>query len=373
MQTDHAFPQDAGGRFAEGKVKRIQRKPSNAAAQNGQPKAAVIIHVPVINSQPVNPTPAKPASKPAPVLAPTQPVQLEKQLNDSPEKKLWKYFVRLRDTLTFVRPTHRQYGELMQAYNKTKNELFLRYESDVNRIVRSYVYKKMPHYSLVEADDLRQSAMMAMWRALDQYDPTVGTTFMEFFNAKNHSRLRGAIIDALRSLQEFPRDIALLRREMKPKFQQLRTELRRSVTPEEFCDRYGWEYAKKFRDNLLWCGVFNQPQKVSLSSGNGELECEEIQPLTNHQARQDYAVRRGERADFEQYILSLLEDRNVNYVMWAYFFQHETIEQITKELRSAGVKCSPSWVNNKREEGLAIIRSKVDRDTMRFLAERERK
>jgi DNA-directed RNA polymerase specialized sigma subunit len=227
----------------------------------------------------------------------------------------------------------------------------------------------MPESSLVDYNDLLQHVQLEMWKYLEKYDPSRGTTFMQFFGARVNGRLNGAIIDALRELQDCTRLIAQWRRVMAPMFATLRNELGRQPTLEEFCDKFGWHHEPILRNRAFWAGTFNQRQV------GGSVEQQEegdLDALQNFQSR-DGAVSSDQQRmvskDNMRFIRSHLKDPDMDYIVWAYYEQHETNEQILRDFRCQGRKCSLSWVVSKHNRAKEIIKEKVGRAALKMMVE----
>lgn len=293
------------------------------------------------------------------------------------EQPLWIFFDKIREI-------HRAYPEneaTAKLYHEIKKELFDRYLQDTLKQVSSYVSRKMPKFSLICEEDLQEAVEVRLWRYLDKFDPHFGTiTFMQYFNAKGKnnpkSGLRGAIYDSLRKLQEFSRPIAQQRRELKPMFLELEQKLGHKPTLEEFLDEYGWETVvtfgkekRKLRDiisnPLFSAGVFNQRQAIS--SLNEGLDDREIESLINYKARPAKNIHRMQSAENKAYILSLLEDEDMQFIVDCYIWQGDTSEKIRYYLNSFGQKCSLSWVATKYKQAKLILEQKLSRERLQAM------
>jgi DNA-directed RNA polymerase specialized sigma subunit len=290
------------------------------------------------------------------------------------EKPLWVFFAKIRQI-------HRTYPENIQVadlHKAIKEELFFRYLPDTLKVARNYFTWKMPKSSVVHQEDLEEAVEAAMWSYLDQFDPHYGTiTFMQYFNAKGKSRLLGSITDRLRTLMGFPRDIAKYRRELKPLFRELAFKLNRKPTPEQFLDEYGWEtrtnddkysYREVITDRLFYSGVFNQRQAIS--SLNEVTDNDEMQSLANIEARPPSVDTSLNRHDTMRFVLSHIEDKDIQYIIWEYYYNNETDKRICRSLMNWGKKCSLSWVVSKHKEGLRILGERLGRKGLELLARR---
>lgn len=331
--------------------------------------------------EPISPVPVTETSQPQP--QPEKPAQPENPTQSDwkslPIRSVWQYFAKVKQLLTL----HPDGENVKRRYKEVKDYLFNYYRKDVERVVNGYCRRKMPHYSLADSTDLMQAALIKHYRLIDEYDLSVGTEYMQFTNAKNASAIRGAVIDYLRSLQEYPRDIAIERREVKPMMEALQNKLRRKPSREEFCDEYGWNnvcektgrtWGTIIFDHLFWSGVYNQRPNLRYSDNEGEIDHDssfgEWQALSGKEESRDQKMQ---SVDSETIILSAITDEDIKYVIWAYYFMRDTTERISQTLKRSGRKtCSLSWVAGKREQGEAILRQKFGLEGMKHLAELSR-
>lgn len=294
------------------------------------------------------------------------------------EKPLWMYFAKLRQ----IHHTYPDNEQVNAVYLAVRKELYDRYLPDVLKVTRSYFTRRMPKFSLLNQEDLEQVAQIEMLKYLDKFDPEYGTiTFMQFLNAKGKSRLNGSIKDCLRSLQDFSRLIAKLRRELKPLFIKLTQKIGHKPTSEEFLDEYGWDTSIKVEKNkwmtyreilshpLFYSGVFNQRQHASIDSeGFNEENLESLANIEAPIPRRDNQVNRYDSMNF---ILSHIEDEDIRYIIWEYYYNDETDKRIFRSLSAFGKKCSPSWITNKRKAGEKIIEQRLGRKGLEILANRD--
>lgn len=216
-------------------------------------------------------------------------------------------------------------------------ELFTVYLPEVKRIARNYKEYSMPEYSIVDQDDLLQAASFGAYESICRYK-LCKVPFLGFA----YRRIHGSMIDCLRQMQDFPRIVASQRRDFKEKFRTLSFKMGRNPTPEEFTDHYGEQYRDIFHDNLIWSGVFNNSIKES-NEYDEEGSC--INPETSD--------GKGilESYDARSSILACIEDEDIRYVMWAYYWHGMLNRQIANIIGR-----SISSVADMRRQGVHILR-----------------
>lgn len=143
---------------------------------------------------------------------------------------------------------------------KSKMRLMLseRYVPDTKRVAEKYYRFKVPDHSLLEQEDVVAAAIIGMLQYIDKYDPAVGCTFMQFANAKGKSRIQGSITDHLRILMDCTRTASFRRRIIAPMVNDLRHELGRDPSTDDFVDRYGETWREWIEDFLFGKKVYNQ-------------------------------------------------------------------------------------------------------------------
>lgn len=285
---------------------------------------------------------------------------------EKPAPAMWVYFARLKE-LKKQRPND---AAILKRWKEVRDFIFSLHWDDAERIANTYLSKNMPRYSLLESDDLKQGAAKGLLGCIDTYDINVGTDFMQYANAKK-SRLRGAVIDSLRELQNCTRLIAKQRRELRPLFAKLTQKLRRPPSIEDFLEHYGkvsedgkLNYKEILTDPLYWSGVFNQSRKGLFSSTEGGDASEEF--ATDTEDTRPVGACGMERGDFFKRVLSVVKDPKANFAIWAYHLAGMTNDQISQHL-----SCSPSVAAAKHKEGLKIIEANFTVEEFKAMMEIE--
>ena len=127
-------------------------------------------------------------------------------------------------------------------------ELWRRYKKDADQSARERLvvaYSPMVKFvagrlgaglpSHVEDSDLISYGLMGLIGAIERFEPERGIKFETFAM----TRIRGSIIDELRSLDWVPRSVRSRAREIEVAQQKLENELQRAPTEEELADKLG--------------------------------------------------------------------------------------------------------------------------------------
>lgn len=238
--------------------------------------------------------------------------------------------------------------------NRIRDLLIERYSRDAFRVADSYYKRKIPEYTLADAWDLRMAAVHGVIQCIDQYSLSVGCkTFMHFANAKRGSRVRGAIYDCLRKLQDYPRSVAKRRRDIGPMMLSLMHKIGREPNTDDFCSEYGEEWRAIVEDPLFGSRVYNQ-MRCSTDGDTGLDHMSNVQDsIENHEDEWS----NEDAAKFRSRIMSLLPDPQQAFVIHAYFWLGWNIEHIAEH---AMMQCSTSQASKVRSDALFRIKAFAD-------------
>lgn len=193
-------------------------------------------------------------------------------------------------------------------------------------LVRSIVGKlTVPDHPLASREDLENVGLMGLLQALDSYDPDRGTPFVSFA----YGRIRGALVDYLRSIDALPRE----RRRQLAEAQQAVDTLRQAMGDEpddtDVADFLGISLS-------AYHGILTDAQRrfaLSLhdtSSGDGEQPVLELIPNDNA----DDVEERVEKDSMNAHIAALvreLPEREQN-ILALYYFEDLTLREIASLL-----------------------------------------
>lgn len=207
----------------------------------------------------------------------------------------------------------------------------------VSQLVAGVASRIPPH---VCRDDLVSAAMLALGQAARSYDPSTGVPFDRYATA----RMRGALVDELRSMDWAGRPTRTLGRQVADTEAQLAVGLGRQPTPEEVTAATGLDAdaVHKLRHDLDRATVLNYDSVVL------DGDAEEILPATGRSA-EDHLLER-ERRGYLMDAVAVLPDR-LRAVVVGYFLEERPMQDIADEL---GV--TESRVSQMRSEALALLR-----------------
>ena len=118
---------------------------------------------------------------------------------------------------------------------------------------------------VMDSDDVISSGVLGLIEAIDRYDPTTGVKFETYAI----SRIRGAILDELRSLDWIPRSARQRSQEIAKAFTRLEVEFGRPPTDEEVAQSLGLDMNQYHQASISASAVVVSLE-TPISTGDGE-------------------------------------------------------------------------------------------------------
>ena len=115
-----------------------------------------------------------------------------------------------------------------------RHQLIIDY-SPLIRFVALRIASRLP--PSIDIDDLISSGVIGLMDAIDKYDPNMYNKFKTYAEF----RIRGAILDELRSQDWIPRSVRSKAKVIERSYNELEQKLGRSATHEEVCESLGME------------------------------------------------------------------------------------------------------------------------------------
>src|SRR4051794_19895650 len=130
---------------------------------------------------------------------------------------------------------------------KLREQIIVQYAPLVKYVVGRLAIN-MP--TIIDSDDIISYGTLGLIDAVERFDPTRGIKFETYAIA----RIRGAIIDALRSLDQIPRTARQRAREIEAAIAELQEKLKRPPTDEEVAARMGMD-VERYREACVRTNV----------------------------------------------------------------------------------------------------------------------
>lgn len=204
-----------------------------------------------------------------------------------------------------------------------RNAILLRHMPLVSRIAK-YVHQRLPRE--VHVDDLVQVGSVGLMRAVEAYDPARGVPFPLYASR----RIRGAILDDLRSADWVPRRVRQRVKAEVEAAEALEVELGRKPSPEEVRDSV--KLPPDFRGP--WAAASRVAAQLNLSSLNVDfghggtapgMEDGWADPRSADPC--DVAMRR----ELVDALLSGLTERQMTFVQ-LHYFKHRSFQDVARHL-----------------------------------------
>lgn len=189
-------------------------------------------------------------------------------------------------------------------------------------LVRSIVSRlSIPDHPLAAREDLENVGLLGLLQALDGYDPERGTPFVSYA----YGRIRGALVDYLRSIDALPRERRRRLAEAHQAMDTLRQQIGGEPADLEVADHLGMtlvEYHTLLRD--AQCRF-----ALSLHAPvDREGEQTVLESIPNHDTVE--AFEKIDRTSLKEYIQTLINDlpEREQTIIALYYFENLTLREI---------------------------------------------
>ncbi|WP_433384887.1 sigma-70 family RNA polymerase sigma factor [Actinoplanes sp. CA-142083] len=206
----------------------------------------------------------------------------------------------------------------------------------VGHMVREMLFKVPPH---VHRDDLASAGYTALVTAAQAYDAERGIPFGRFAAV----RVRGALLDELRSMDWATRSVRARARRADVARQELTTQLGRTPTPTELAELLGVAVSEL-------ANVDEDVQRASVLSLQGFAVGTAEDMVTETSMNPEELLLHRERIGYLHDAVAVLPQR-LRFVVEASFLQERPLSEVAAEL---GV--TESRVSQLRTEALALLK-----------------
>lgn len=193
-------------------------------------------------------------------------------------------------------------------------------------LVRSLIGRlSIPDHPLATREDLEDVGLLGLLQALDSYDPERGTPFVSYA----YGRVRGALVDYLRSIDALPRERRRMLAEAQSAIETLRQLL--GAEPEdqdvaEYLDMTLSDYHTLLRDA-------QSRYSLSLHEPTGvEGEQALLESLPNEDAALNF--EQIDKESFYEYVATLIKElpEREQTILALYYFEDLTLREIASLL-----------------------------------------
>jgi RNA polymerase sigma factor FliA len=219
---------------------------------------------------------------------------------------------------------HRWQDYLTNRDRDVRDQLIMQYAPLVKYVAGRMVVS-LP--GLINNEDILSYGTIGLIQAVDRFDPAQGVKF-ETYAIR---RIRGSIIDAIRSLHPLSRDTNRRAREIEQAYDELTHSLDRTPEESEVAEHLGLTMAE-FRTQLMETGT----TIVSLDTPLGDVGDEERTSLVDQIADEDEVdvSDQVERADLRGRLVKAIErlpERDRTLIS-LYYYEELTLKEISEVL-----------------------------------------
>ncbi len=215
------------------------------------------------------------------------------------------------------------------------------------------IWAKLP--DKIELDDLVQAGIFGLMDAIDAYDPSRGVKFETYCSP----RVRGSILDELRSMDWVPRLVRTRAHQLEFATQTLRAELGRMPSEDELADELKMdetEFARLRRDANA-TGLISLNNKFSDADEEGSGH--EVDVVEDRKSKDP--IRKAQRDDLKE-LFSKGLSRSEKLIVLLYYYEEMTMKEI-----GATLDLSESRVSQMHSAILERLKVQMEMRTEEFL------
>lgn len=253
------------------------------------------------------------------------------QKNDIDIEKIWKKFHESRDD---------QYRNLLMEHY-----------SDLVRYAAERLYSKLP--DKVELDDLTSAGMFGLIDAINAYDPGRSVKFETYCSA----RVRGSILDELRSMDWVPRLVRSRAHQLTKATQALETQLGRKPTHEETASQLEMNMSDydRLRRDATATGLISLDGQLG---DEGENDVREIDIIKDN--RSENPLVEAQKRDLKNLLTKGLT-RAERLIIVLYYYEEMTMKEI-----GATLDLSESRVSQMHSSIVARLKAQMNNHKKEF-------
>jgi RNA polymerase sigma factor for flagellar operon FliA len=162
---------------------------------------------------------------------------------------------------TLLREAKEKYSDIPPSL---KEQIVLEHTPLIRYIVNRIAVRLPSH---IDLDDLHNTGVIGLMDAIEKYDPEKNCKFKTYAEF----RIKGAILDQLRSLDWVPRSVRQKSRKLERAYGEVEQRLGRQATEDEVADSLGLQI-EKFHELLNQVRGISLVNLEEIRNGNGESD-----------------------------------------------------------------------------------------------------
>jgi len=239
---------------------------------------------------------------------------------------------------------------IWEQFHKTRSEhfrnLLMEHYAHLVKYAAERLHSKLP--DKVELDDLISAGTFGLMDAIDAFDPARGVKFETYCSP----RIKGSILDELRSMDWVPRLVRARAHQLTKATQSLETHLGRKPTEQETAEELNMdmeEFNRLLRDA-------NAVTQVSLntkySDGDGEKDIREIDIIKDQKSEDP--LTEAQKRDLKNLLIKGLT-RAERLIVVLYYYEEMTMKEI-----GATLDLSESRVSQMHSSIMARLKAQLN-------------
>jgi len=240
--------------------------------------------------------------------------------------------------------------QIWEQFHKTRDDcsrnLLMEHYRHIVKYAAERLYSKLP--DKVELDDLISAGIFGLMDAIDAFDPARGVKFETYCSP----RIKGSILDELRSMDWVPRLVRARAHQLAKAMQSLETHFGRKPTEKETAEELDMdveEFTRLLRDA-------NAASLVSLTTkygdGDGEKDIREIDVIKDKKS-QDPVIE-AQKRDLKNLLTKGLT-RAERLIVVLYYYEEMTMKEI-----GATLDLSESRVSQMHSSIIARLKAQMN-------------
>lgn len=201
-------------------------------------------------------------------------------------------------------------------------------------LVRSIIGRlSIPDHPLATREDLEDVAILGLLQALDSYDPDRGTPFVSY----SYGRIRGALVDYLRSIDALPRERRRRLAEAQRAMETLRQTLGAEPSDEDVADFLGVSVSDY---HSLLCDAQSRYALSLHESTGADTDQYLIETIENDDAVENFD--QIDRESFYSYVTGLIKElpEREQTIVALYYYEDLTLREIASLLNLTEARIS---------------------------------
>jgi RNA polymerase sigma factor for flagellar operon FliA len=250
-------------------------------------------------------------------------------------------------------------GQIWRQFHKTRDNhsrnLLLEYYQPIVKYTAERLHSKLP--DKVDVDDLISTGMFGLMDAIDAFDPDRGVKFETYCSP----RIRGSILDELRSMDWVPRLVRARAHQLTKVSQSLETELGRKPTEKETAEQLDMDMAEFDRLRKDASAVNVVSLNTKFGEADGEKDIREID-IIKDQKSQDPIIE-AQKRDLRSLLTKGLT-RAERLIVVLYYYEEMTMKEI-----GATLDLSESRVSQMHSSIIARLKAQLNNRKKEFSIE----